>query len=46
MPSRLSADITHIYEYQKQFSKFSSTLLYEGELFCKILKFKENILSD
>lgn len=38
MPSRLSADITRIYECQKQLSRFSSTSLYEGEmLFCKIL---------
>lgn len=38
MASRLSADITHIYEHQKQLSRFSSTSLHEGEiLFCKIL---------
>lgn len=38
MFSRLSTDITHIYECPKQLSRFSSTLLYERELlFCKIL---------
>lgn len=38
MPSRLIADITHIHECQEQLSRFSSTLLYEGDmLFYKIL---------
>lgn len=38
MSCRLFVDITYIYACQKQLSRFSSTLLYEGELlFCKIL---------
>lgn len=48
MPSRLSADITHIYEVKSSFPDF--LLLYEGEMFfCTILNtfvsLKENILS-
>lgn len=38
MPSRFTADITHIHECQEQLSRFSSTSLYEGDmLFYKIL---------